>query len=467
MKTSRFFQILFFLLTVLISQAQQNISLNLSKDSIIVGEHIQLKIKVPKLANKQIIFPTFKDTINSNIEIIADKKELETEENGIKFIEKTYLITSFDTGTVKINPINIKIVNNGDTNNFETNEAILKVKPFVLVDTIPRDTIYANRAGYIVFGKNGFKKEIEQYIPDSLKQSLPADSLQKISEKIKEQLVNIFSSQLTQNTGIINKNDILKIVEASELKMFIVDREGILEEHTVPGSVDTVFVKEFDRVIQNQPLFTVFRIKDIEENLFNTPFTFKEFLYYLKKYLKQYWWLILLIILSIVGIVYLIKKQSGKIKTQIFRIKPEEPAHIIALRKLEEIRKEKLWAKGQLKEYHTILSDTVREYIDKRFGINSPEMTTTETLDALENQKSISTDNIQILKQILELADAVKFAKYQAMQHENDLSLDNAFNFVYNTKEIEEASENIQKLEAEIEVEINETTETKANKENE
>ncbi|HOK38046.1 MAG: hypothetical protein WHW07_06825 [Bacteroidales bacterium] len=467
MKTSRFFQILIFLLFGLISQAQQNISINLDKDSIIVGEHIQLKIKVPKKNNKQIIFPAFKDTINSNIEIIAEKKEQETDENGIKFLEKTYLITSFDTGIVKINPIIIKIVSNGDTNNFETNEAIIKVKPFVLIDTIPRDTIYANRAGYVVFGKNGFKKEIEQYIPDSLKQSLPADSLQKISEKIKEQLVNIFSSQLTQNTSIINQNDILKIVEASDLKMFIVDREGILEEHTVPGSVDTVFVKEFDKVIQNQALFTVFRIKDIEENLFNTPFTFKEFIYYLKKFLKQYWWLILLLILAIVGITYLIKKQSGKIKTQIFRIKPEEPAHVIALRKLEEIRKEKLWSKGQIKEYHTMLSDTIREYIDKRFGINSPEMTTTETLETLENIQSLSSDNIQILKQILELADAVKFAKYQALQHENNLALDNAFNFVNNTKEIEEISEKIKKLDAEIEVEINENEELKDKKENE
>jgi len=467
MKTSRFFQILIFLLFGLISQAQQNISINLDKDSIIVGEHIQLKIKVPKKNNKQIIFPAFKDTINSNIEIIAEKKEQETDENGIKFLEKTYLITSFDTGIVKINPIIIKIVSNGDTNNFETNEAIIKVKPFVLIDTIPRDTIYANRAGYVVFGKNGFKKEIEQYIPDSLKQSLPADSLQKISEKIKEQLVNIFSSQLTQNTSIINQNDILKIVEASDLKMFIVDREGILEEHTVPGSVDTVFVKEFDKVIQNQALFTVFRIKDIEENLFNTPFTFKEFIYYLKKFLKQYWWLILLLILAIVGITYLIKKQSGKIKTQIFRIKPEEPAHVIALRKLEEIRKEKLWSKGQIKEYHTMLSDTIREYIDKRFGINSPEMTTIETLETLENIQSLSSDNIQILKQILELADAVKFAKYQALQHENNLALDNAFNFVNNTKEIEEISEKIKKLDAEIEVEINENEELKDKKENE
>lgn len=455
MKKYNFLLLIVFLFSVINTKAQEKepIPLKLSKDTIILGQHIELSIKIPIKDKITIEFPQFKDTLTSSkIDLISDKKPNEIIEQNKKFIIKSYIITSFDTGTNNIPALKYKVINGSDTITYSTSPAVLFVKPYVLIDTIPVDTIFAGRSGYVLFGKNGFKKEIEQYIPDSIKQSITTDSLKKIQENIKQQLLNIFSSEITQKTGIINQNDIIKIAEASDQKMFIVEKEGILEEFIVPGSVDTVFVNEYDKVVQNQPLYTIYRIKDINDELYNTPFNFQEFLFYLKKYLKKYWWLILLLIFVPAAIIYLVLSKTKKIPTNIFKIKTDAPAHIIALNKLEQIRKEKIWAKGMIKEYHIQITDTIREYLENRFGINALEMTSSETLESLQKVKEISAESINKIKQILELADAVKFAKYQALQNENDLSLENAFDFVNNTKEIEEINNKDIKLEAEIEV---------------
>jgi hypothetical protein len=134
------------------------------------------------------------------------------------------------------------------------------------------------------------------------------------------------------------------------------------------------------------------------------------------------------------------------------KIKPEEPPHVIALRELEIIRKEKIWSKGQIKEYHVQITDVVREYIEKRFGVFAVEMTTSEILESFENNELISEADFMKLRQILELADNVKFAKYQALQNENDLSLKNSFDFVENTKEIIDENSKIIQTEAVIEI---------------
>ncbi|MRR24073.1 hypothetical protein EG830_13970, partial [bacterium] len=63
---------------------------------------------------------------------------------------------------------------------------------------------------------------------------------------------------------------------------------------------------------------------------------------------------------------------------------PPEPAHIMALRDLQILREEELWQKGEIKEYYSRLSDILRRYIDGRYGISSPELTTDETVRMLQ-----------------------------------------------------------------------------------
>ncbi len=119
------------------------------------------------------------------------------------------------------------------------------------------------------------------------------------------------------------------------------------------------------------------------------------------------------------------RRQQPAVSTEI----PGLPPHELAIEKLEQLRLEKLWQQGQLKAYHTRLSDIVREYIERQFPVNAVEMTTHEILTALKPMK-INEDAMQKLRLALELADMVKFAKAQPGALENDMSLNHLIDFV-------------------------------------
>ena len=153
--------------------------------------------------------------------------------------------------------------------------------------------------------------------------------------------------------------------------------------------------------------------------------------------------LIILLILIIHGILILIyyiyqkyfKKQpvldSKEMKLLL-------PPYEVALSELEKIKQEKPWQQGRSKEYHTQLTDVIREYIERVFNVNSMEMTSDEILEHLRHLRFEQKSAYSGLQQILQLADLVKFAKWNATPDEHELSLMNAYLFVNQTK-IEES----------------------------
>jgi len=161
------------------------------------------------------------------------------------------------------------------------------------------------------------------------------------------------------------------------------------------------------------------------------------FIYILKKALP---WiaLVLLIVAVTLLIIYLIKRSKNKV-LKIPEI--QEPAFIIALRRLEEIRQEKAWTRGRYKEYHTAIIDVLREYIDRVYELPAMEMTSDEIINHLSFLKSDHTMAYTQLKQLLQLADLVKFAKWVPMPEENENSLNGAFLFINQTKTEEEKKE--------------------------
>lgn len=112
--------------------------------------------------------------------------------------------------------------------------------------------------------------------------------------------------------------------------------------------------------------------------------------------------------------------------------KPDEPAHIIALRKLDELKKEKLWQSGKIKMFHSKITDTIRLYLDKRYNLSTQESTTDEILAAV-NSVEVNNDWHRNLREILERADLAKFAKFQPLPDENERSLKYAYQIVENT----------------------------------
>lgn len=449
------------LIAIAIAASAQNfnISAKLQNDSIIVGEQTLISISADVPPQSQVIPQQFADTICDKIFLIKDN---EAKIDGGKYT-KDYLITSFDTGINVISPIRFMVVSGADTNEFSTAELYLKVNPYILIDTIPRDTIFAQHAGTVLFGKDGFKDEIEQYIPDSIKQTMSADTLQMLREEIKRQMIQQYASQVMQ-TGFTNQQQIDSIANADSHRMFVVDKD-IMETHYVYGSVDSVFVQEGQKVESGDILFTLFEIEDINDELYNTPFNWAEFWYDVKAFFSKFWWLILLVIVAGAIIFYVIyRKKHGKSPIPMIKIKPERPAHEIAFEDLERIRNEKIWSRGQVKEYHVQLTDTIRTYIDNRYGIDAEQMTTSEILDMFNAAIPIDSDDKMRLRQMLELADSVKFAKFQPLQGDNDLSLRNAFDFVEHTKEIIVNDPKAINVQAEIEADKI-TTEEKNDKE--
>lgn len=116
---------------------------------------------------------------------------------------------------------------------------------------------------------------------------------------------------------------------------------------------------------------------------------------------------------------------------------PPEPAHVIALRELQALHAEELWQKGEIKEYYSRLSDILRRYIDNRYSISSPELTTDDTVRMLQKASVTTRDQMVLVKELLSLSDMVKFAKYLPEAALNESSFDDAERFVEETKVVE------------------------------
>ena len=123
------------------------------------------------------------------------------------------------------------------------------------------------------------------------------------------------------------------------------------------------------------------------------------------------------------------------------RVDPEtlRPADEVALEKLDAIKETKIWRDGKVKEYQTELTDVVREYIGRRFDVQSTEKTSDETLRAMK--PLIDKELFAKLSKMLQLADLVKFAKWHTTPDENEQALSTAYEFVNETKEVPSTKE--------------------------
>jgi hypothetical protein len=149
-------------------------------------------------------------------------------------------------------------------------------------------------------------------------------------------------------------------------------------------------------------------------------------------------WL-LLVVLVCIFIWFAIRfiRKLKKTKTEVETVIDPDPAHVIAFRELERLREDKLWQKGEIKNYYTRLTEIIRQYLENRFRVFSLELTTAETLDALVRTGFKKDGSYNLLKTILTGADLVKFAKYNPEPSENESHFKNSWDFVFATKEDE------------------------------
>ena len=139
---------------------------------------------------------------------------------------------------------------------------------------------------------------------------------------------------------------------------------------------------------------------------------------------------VLLLALAAFGIWYLLKHRKPKVDAEGNIIRgPVIPPYDKAVDDLKRLREEKMWQSGKVKEYFSSLTDIAREYIEGQFGVNAVEMTTDDILEEIK-PLHFSQETYNKLKDTMEVADLVKFAKYSASALESDTSLNNMTDFV-------------------------------------
>lgn len=161
--------------------------------------------------------------------------------------------------------------------------------------------------------------------------------------------------------------------------------------------------------------------KDVQDN----PFQWSEW--------SLVFWLsvLMLVLMAVTYYLYLCLRDNKPVISSLKIVKQLLP-HQKALKSIEQIKAGRMTASENQKEYYTRLTETLRKYIEERYGFYAMEMTSAEIIERLSQVQDKSA--IEELRDLFRTADLVKFAKYSALLGENDKNLVSAIEFINSTK---------------------------------
>ncbi|MBF0504542.1 MAG: hypothetical protein HQL14_05490 [Candidatus Omnitrophica bacterium] len=129
--------------------------------------------------------------------------------------------------------------------------------------------------------------------------------------------------------------------------------------------------------------------------------------------LPDLWWLWLLALLIAAGTgIYFFLRRKKLPKASLKPQAPELSAWEKAYSQLEALRQDNLLDRGLFKEFFTRVADIARYYMENRFNIRAPHMSSEEFLLYLGKSGHLNEDQKALLKDFLNSCDMVKFAKY-------------------------------------------------------
>lgn len=111
-----------------------------------------------------------------------------------------------------------------------------------------------------------------------------------------------------------------------------------------------------------------------------------------------------------------------------------EPPDELALAALLKLRARRLVEEGRFEEYYVQLSAIVRRYVEDRFQLRAPEMTTEEFLVAMAGEGRLAPPPRRLLADFLSQADLVKFAKHLPTLADTENAYAAARRFVEDTR---------------------------------
>ncbi|HSP99049.1 MAG TPA: hypothetical protein VL049_17640 [Candidatus Dormibacteraeota bacterium] len=115
-------------------------------------------------------------------------------------------------------------------------------------------------------------------------------------------------------------------------------------------------------------------------------------------------------VLAVLGLLVVLVRRLRR--PQAAAAVPPRPLHELALEALDRLQAAGLIDAGQYEEFYVRLSAIVREYIEARFRLRAPEMTTEEFLQAAQRRAQLAPSHRALLGHFLGEADLVKFARH-------------------------------------------------------
>ncbi|MBN2682213.1 MAG: hypothetical protein JXR58_06865 [Bacteroidales bacterium] len=424
---------------------QQNVSYqaSFSKDTIFIGDTLNLLLEASFSNNSILVFPEFKDTITKGLEIYQfSSTDTLTNKKGEKKARKIISLISFEPGVYAISGFPaLYVQKDGLADTIYSNQVRLAVLPMP-IDTNAIDTVFAGMDGKIIMGLNFAESVKQNFIPDSVKQSMNQQETDALVDQIYGSKRSEILLELVRQLNLPDTIGYIELLEeiimAPGNVLFIINNSGKAERHVLPQLIKESFIQQKKEVKKGDPLFSYFPIMDIKPPYDEEWSIWEDF----KIFLEDYGiYLIIIVLLIAIALIYFIYFKKKKQKEDLPAM-PLEPAHIIAFRDLNDLKEKKLWQAGKVKEFHSRLTEILRRYMEQRYGIMALEQTTYEILQSIAKEKILNKQEKAILKEILELADLVKFAKFTPIPDENDRSLRNSYQFVEKTKIVEEITKN-------------------------
>jgi len=214
--------------------------------------------------------------------------------------------------------------------------------------------------------------------------------------------------------------------------------------------IDTAYSLPLVLTVMAPAIDTSLAIKPIKPPV-NTPISVKEVLPWVA--ITYGGILLLTLFIALIWIAVKRKKEPG-----IFQVKPKEPAHIVALRDLDRLKDEAPAEHNMVKTYYSRLTEIIRTYISDQYGLQALESITEEILMEFKLVNRENNKLNDMLKELLELADLVKFAKEDPLKTENEQHLNNAYSFVHETHKLLFAEDEEEEEEDEKDIESDSET---------
>ena len=110
-------------------------------------------------------------------------------------------------------------------------------------------------------------------------------------------------------------------------------------------------------------------------------------------------------------------------------------AYEIARRQLDRLLEQDFKNSNEIDSFYVSLTRIVRQYLENRFELRAPDLTTEEFLVTVADSAELSADHKKLLNEFLRHADLVKFARLEPSGQDVDEAISRATRFLEETRE--------------------------------